>query len=71
MVCVPDEPGRVRLTVELEAGGDVISGTARPERGSAVEFVGWLELMSVLEAATASVDARSRAPRTINYEEES
>lgn len=44
-------PERVRVTVELDVASEPISGALHDGVGSVVEFVGWMELMSVLERA--------------------
>ncbi len=44
---------RLHLDVALEPGGDTIHGSVRDRAGTAVEFTGWLELMSAFDAACA------------------
>ena len=51
------EGARVRLEVMLECGRDRISGTVDDHEGEPVQFGGWLELMSALDAACARADA--------------
>jgi len=49
---MPDDT-RIHLDVALEPGGDTIRGTVGDGAGPAVEFSGWLELMSAFDTARA------------------
>ena len=48
-----DADGRVHLDVALEVDGEAIRGTVADGVSSAIEFSGWLELMSSFEIARA------------------
>ena len=57
-----DADGRVHLDVALDVDGEAIRGTVCDGVSPAVEFSGWLELMSVFEIArsnAAKAQARS------------
>lgn len=53
------EAERVHLDVALELGGDPIRGTVADGTYDAVEFSGWLELMSAVERVRARAVAVS------------
>ncbi len=46
-------PPVARLVLEICADGDGIAGTVAPDGGRAAPFSGWLELLALLEVATA------------------
>ena len=48
------DDGRVHLDVALDVAGDAIRGTVCDGVLPAVEFTGWLELMSLFELARAN-----------------
>lgn len=47
------DSGRLHLDVALELDDDTIRGTVHDGVGPAVEFTGWLELMSAFDTAYA------------------
>ena len=55
------DDGRVHLDVALEVDGEAIRGTVFDAVSPAVEFSGWLELMSVLEIARSDARAHARS----------
>ena len=55
------DDGRVHLRVSLDVAGDVIRGTVSDGVLPAVEFNGWLELMSVFEIARSKAMSTTRS----------
>lgn len=53
--------GRVHLDVALDVDGEAIRGTVSDGVSPAVQFSGWLELMSVFEIARSNAKARARS----------
>jgi len=53
--------GRVHLDVALELDGETIRGTVDDGRSPALEFSGWLELMSAFEIVRSSAKAKAEA----------
>ena len=53
------EDGRVHLDVALDVAGDAIRGTVCDGASAAVEFSGWLELMSLFEVARSHAKAQA------------
>jgi len=45
----------IRLEVALQCSGDTIGGTIDDHSGQAVQFSGWLELMSAFDTVCARV----------------
>ena len=56
-----DADGRVHLDVALDIAGEAIRGTVSDRVSPAVEFSGWLELMSVFELARSNA---AKMPRS-------
>ena len=54
----------IRLEVALACRGDTISGTVEDHTGDAVEFCGWLELMSAFERVCSRCAQPSMRPDT-------
>lgn len=54
------DDGRVHLDVALDVAGDAIRGTVSDGASPAVEFSGWLELMSVFELARSKPTSAAR-----------
>jgi hypothetical protein len=52
-------PARIHLHVDIERDQEPITGTLSDAAGAALEFSGWMELMSALDTARD----RARAPR--------
>jgi hypothetical protein len=52
--------GQLRLQLEFELDRDPIEGRLYDEHGQAIPFVGWLELMALME--TSLVGASDRRP---------
>ena len=52
-----DADNRVHLAVALDVEGEAIRGTVSDGVSPAVEFSGWLELMSAFEIARANAAA--------------
>lgn len=50
---------RVHLDVALEVEGESIRGTVSDGVAPAVEFSGWLELMSVFELARSKAESKA------------
>jgi hypothetical protein len=50
--------GPLRVQLELRRGVEPIEGRLIDDHGEVVSFTGWLELMSVLEAARAGTPRR-------------
>ena len=49
---------RVQLDVRVDFGGETIQGTVNDAHGPAVEFSGWLGLMSAFDSACLSARRR-------------
>ena len=57
-----DADGRLHLDVALDVHGEAIRGTVSDGASPAIEFSGWLELMSVFERARANAaEAQARS----------
>ena len=54
-------PPSVRLSLELRPAGAALSGSLYDERGDEHAFVGWLGLLTLLEAARVRVEPRTVA----------
>jgi hypothetical protein len=46
----------VKVSVELEAGAEPVSGTVQVEDGPARPFIGWIELARAIERARELAD---------------
>jgi len=51
--------GRIHLDVALEVDGEAIRGTVSDGVSPAVQFSGWLELMSVFELARCAAKTKA------------
>jgi hypothetical protein len=50
--------GQLRLQLELELDRDPIEGRLYDEHGQAVPFIGWLELMALVERSLVGTSDR-------------
>jgi hypothetical protein len=53
-----DDPGTVKLELELDRRTEPIAGRLHQLDGTVAEFVGWLELTQVLESVRAASEGR-------------
>ena len=57
----PEHPGtQLRLTLELQPQQDSVAGSLRDEIGGHHRFAGWLDLLTLLEAARSRTHDRDR-----------
>jgi len=60
----PDHPEQastqLRLTLELQPQQDSVAGSLRDENGGHHRFAGWLDLLTLLEAARSRTHDRDR-----------